>query len=355
MQKAALRLAWTCSLCLSAASFANPVKAQPNDAPPRLTLQSKILGEERSLLVSTPERYTTSNDRYPVFYLTDGKAHFEHTAATVQFLADAGRIPQMLVVGIPNTDRNRDLTPSRAGIARRDGSQSKYPTSGGADDFLEFFSTELIPFIDSTYRTQPYRILAGHSFGGLLVVHTLATRPELFDAYIAASPALPWDDHLVVRAMESRLGQDKDLDTTFVLTVGDEPRLQASYERFVAVLESAKRPAFRWRTRQFPDENHRSVLLLSHYFGLREIFAGWLLPRDESTGAVAGGFEALRTHYAGLTERYGYPVPAPERLISRLGYQALSSGDVTGAVAVFRYSLAQHPESARSHASLGEA
>src|SRR6266496_5100056 len=67
-------------------------------------IQSKILKESRSLLISKPTGYDSGTDRYPVLYLLDGETHFQYTAAIVDFLAANDRIPQMLVVGIARGD-----------------------------------------------------------------------------------------------------------------------------------------------------------------------------------------------------------------------------------------------------------
>ena len=107
--------------------------AAKENGPEKLTLQSKILGEERAFLVRTPRGYEQGSDKYPVLYMTDGDRNIGHTAATVQFLADNGRMPEMIIVGISNTDRTRDLTPSRASLnepARRSRSRpAAAPTS----------------------------------------------------------------------------------------------------------------------------------------------------------------------------------------------------------------------------------
>ena len=82
-------------------------------------------------------------------------------------------MPEVILVAVVNTDRTRDLTPTK--IADRPGE------TGGADRFLDFFEKELIPAIESRYRTQKFRVFAGHSLGGLFALHALFTRPELFD------------------------------------------------------------------------------------------------------------------------------------------------------------------------------
>src|SRR6266478_3558767 len=152
-------LLWTLAVVVLVAA---PALAQYGGAA-KLTVRSNVLGEDRTILVRTPPGYDANKLAYPVLYLTDGDAHIAHTASTVEFLARNGRMSEMIVVGITNTDRTRDLTPTKATGANA----AQFPTAGGADNFLKFIETEVIPEIEKRYRVQPYRVLAGHSFGGL--------------------------------------------------------------------------------------------------------------------------------------------------------------------------------------------
>ena len=169
--------------------FALSLTAQ--ESAERFTLTSKILGEPRTISVRLPASYRTTERRYPVVYLTDGDAHLGHTAATMEFLAREGRMPESIAVAVVNTDRQRDLSPTK--VADRPGA------TGGADRFLDFFEKELIPEIESRYRTAAYRVFGGHSLGGLFALHGLFTRPKLFDAWIAVSPAFFWDNRYLLR------------------------------------------------------------------------------------------------------------------------------------------------------------
>ena len=167
-------------------------------------IQSKILGEERTILISTPANYARSTERYPVLYMTDGDAHLTHTRGTVDFLSRNGLMPDLIIVGVVNTDRTRDLSPTHWVPTPEAGEPPPGPnTSGGAGKFLDFFAQELFPYVESNFRTAPYRIFAGHSLGGLLALHIMVARPEMFNAFIAASPSLTWDHDYPQRTVEA--------------------------------------------------------------------------------------------------------------------------------------------------------
>src|ERR1044072_6864887 len=175
-------------LLISSAAF-----AQPAGAVKRISIKSTVLGEDRIVLVRTPEGYETNKVSYPVLYMTDGDGHMGHTASTIEFLTRNGRLPDLIVVGVTNTDRTRDLTPVKS-TNKNPAGELQFPTSGGADNFLKFFETELVPEIEKQYRVQPYRIFAGHSLGGLFAIHAMMTKPGLFNSYVAVSPSLQWEN-----------------------------------------------------------------------------------------------------------------------------------------------------------------
>ncbi|HYH84531.1 MAG TPA: alpha/beta hydrolase-fold protein [Pyrinomonadaceae bacterium] len=325
------------------------------DAPERIVVKSQVLGEERTVLVRTPAGYARGTERFPVLYMTDGDAHMQHTSGTVSFLARNARMPDMIVVGISNTDRTRDLTPTR--VEQLPGNpNARFPTSGGADKFIKFIETELIPLVESKYRTQPYRALAGHSLGGLFAVHTMLTRPELFNSYIAVSPALQWDNFVLTDRAKEFFKARKELNRTLFTSLGNEPGdIGDAFKLFREVLQKQQVTGFVWEAVQYEDEDHGSVVLRSHYAGLRKTFDGWQFPRDPNTGAVAGGLKGIEEHYRKLSARLGYSVLAPEALLNQIGYQLMGQGNMEEAVAAFKLNVERYPGSANVYDSLGEA
>ncbi len=347
MKKASLFTSTLFLLALSVAAF-----GQNYSAANRITVKSEVLGEERVVLVRTPPGYERGAQRYPVLYLTDGAAHLDHTASTIEFLARNGRMPELILVAISNTDRTRDLTPTNASMWRPDGSEAKLPTSGGADKFLKFIETELIPKIESGYRAQPYRVFAGHSFGGLFALHAFLTRPEVFNAYIGVSPTMQWDDHLLSRKAEEFFKDRKELNRTLYFTLANEGGgAQVGFDRFKAILAKNMPKGFDWGSKLMEDEDHGSVVMLSHYQGFRKIFEGWQVAPE----VAAAGASAVEDHYKKLSAKFGYAILPPELLMNNLGYQLLGAGKMEEAIAVFKSNVERYPNSANVYDSLAEA
>lgn len=341
------------ALVLSLVFLAVPVAAQQRPNPPvAITIDSKILGEKRNVLVRTPASYATSTRTYPVLYLTDGDRQIDHLAAVADFLVREGRMPETILVGITNTDRTRDLTPTNIATF---GGQFNVPTSGGANRFLDFIAQELIPHIEKDYRTQRYRVFAGHSFGGLFAMHAAFTRPKLFNAVIAVSPTLNWDNRYVYRQAVEWAKSGSAEPRTLVFSVGNEgAELDREFDALQAFLRTSAPKNLAWKAIRLPDEDHGSSVLPTHYEGLRKVFEPFRFPiRQEDDPKTL--YARARDHFAKASALVGYEVPIPEATTNLIGYRLLQSGDVPGAIDVFRRNVAAWPGSANVYDSLAEA
>jgi predicted alpha/beta superfamily hydrolase len=339
-------------LVLSTAAIAQSVTGTVKT----LKLKSAVLGEERTILVRTPVGYEANKVSYPVLYMTDGDAHMGHTAGTIDFLTRNGRISDLIVVGVTNTDRTRDLTPVKS-TNKNPAGELQFPTSGGADNFLKFFQTELIPEIEKQYRVQPYRILAGHSLGGLFAIHAMITKPGLFNSYVAVSPSLQWENGEALKRAEDFLKNQKEMKyvTLFVSLGNEQGPISDSFDSFKELLSKTSIKGFEWQAERMSDEDHGSVVLRSHYFGLRKVYDGWQAPRDPQTGTLVGGLKGVDEHYKKLSEKFGYSIPTPENLINQVGYQLLGTGKPEEAIEAFKTNIERYPGSANVYDSLAEA
>lgn len=261
----------------------------------RLSMHSKILKEDRRYMVYLPQSYYTTDAaerRYPVVYLLDGGAHFNATTGIIHHLSSytsaVRRIPEMIVVALPNTRRTRDLTPTHT----TSGPYSE--GSGGSEAFLRFISDELIPHIDSKYRTSPERTLAGHSLGGLFALCVFLEQPELFRNYIAIDPSLWWDNQLLVRRIAERPIRKLSTPASIFIAQANSPESEYSdlslktqhetgIQRFRTLLEQQQIALLRVRYAFFEDETHLSVPLMAIYRGLLFANEGYAPPSVQAS------------------------------------------------------------------------
>jgi len=296
----------------------------------KIQFHSRILNETRTLLISKPAGYDDETERYPVLYLLDGEDNFVHTVGIVRFLAESERIPPMLVVGIANTQRVRDLTPhTDVEIEKR-----FHPGNGGADTFLEFVRSELIPYIDQNYRTRPYRVLAGHSLGGLFAIYALASSPNLFNGYIAVDMPLSWNNESVISKAKAWIKNTKEFRGDLYLTAtGESGSALAAIHRLCAALEKTQIRGFRWSFQQMTGETHNSIFHQSLYSGLDRIFDGWHLT-DPFGLYEEGGLAAVHRHFSDGGKRYGYERKTPAFTISLIVAGLLGKGRLEEAASV---------------------
>lgn len=317
----------------------------------RDSLPSKVLHEERKLQVSLPEGYAATSARYPVVYLLDGDAHFLHAAGLIQFLVREGRIPPLILVALGNTDRVRDFTPETHTDSAR-----QFPTAGGAQAFLQFMREELFPHVEQRYRTVPFRVLVGHSLGGLLAVEALETHPEMFRGYVVISPSLWWDGESPAERADSALRIRTDVRGWVYLTVGNESReMVGGAERLAAALGAAAPAGLEWRYSPMPGETHGTIVHRATYDGLEFVFGEMRVGRERLAQIVEQGLPRLDEYYRELSERYGYPIAVPEAFINQLGFIYLRAGRTEEAIEAFRENIRRFPKSANTYDSLGDA
>lgn len=237
-------------------------------------IQSKILPEEREIVIHLPDSYQEdAGRRYPVLYVLDGLSQSRHTAETARLLARLGLMPQIIVIAIPNTsgeNRQRDYTPP---YIRAD-AKEKSRRRGEANRFLRFLELELIPHVERSYRTTPTRMLAGNSRGGLFVVYSLIERPTLFAARFAYSPALHRDDDRILKELRV-LAKASSGDPTFLyLSVGDgeNENIMRAFRKTAALIRTWPPAALRWRADITAGAHHGNNAILSTPVALHEYY-----------------------------------------------------------------------------------
>lgn len=300
-----------------------------------ITIESKILNEDRKILIYLPEGYKASKARYPVLYTLDGSSYFMPSIGILKYHAEFDMVPEMIIVAIPNINRQRDFTPTKTDYS---------PVSGGAANFLKFIKEELFPFIESNYRTQPYRVFSGHSLGGLCVFYALLYEPDMFNAYIAISSSIWYDDKLLLRKAEEVFQGAKPFKKSiyFSIEAGDNDHVKTNKE-MAQLLENNNRVDFQWKFKWMKDEGHVSLWVRSFYAGL-EFVSPWNLPER----VRAGGPDAIIEHFNEMK------LDISEDMIRHFGYDYWRQKNYKQAIRVFKLNMEKFPRSEETYHQLGD-
>jgi len=282
------------------------------------SFESKLLGEKRTIWVSLPDDYDQSKKSYPGLYLLDAEWNFSYVSGLVRQMISSGDIPPLILVGIVNTNRSRDLTPA----GPNGQSNARF---GGAKPFLDFLSDELDPMLADKYRLQPYRAMAGHSFGGLFTVFSMMRKPDFLQGYIALSPSLGRNDEQQVALAKAFVQKQGLPQQRLFVAVGNEGGYtQLSTEKFIKVLQDAKLKSLHSKYSHLPEENHVSITIPGFHQGLRYLFDGYNIEHFPALD----DFFLVEEHYKQLSNRLGYSIPMPEEQYQKHIQRLLAERDL---------------------------
>lgn len=240
------------------------------------SIDSRILGERRTINVFLP---LGSTGPLPVLYMPDGgmTEDFPHVVGSVDVSIKNAVIRPVMVVGVQNTERRRDLVGPTV-IADE---LSIAPHAGGADKFRAFLREELKPLIAKRYATTSESALIGESLAGLFVVETFLVEPTLFDSYIAASPSVWWNEQSVVRQASATLGNWTAGPKKLYVATADEQAMQDGVAILTTALRITSPAGVMWTYEPMPEEHHSTIFPTAALHGIRYVFG--LSPEEEAS------------------------------------------------------------------------
>jgi predicted alpha/beta superfamily hydrolase len=340
---------------------------------------STQLNEYRSILVHIPQDKPddfSPNQKYPVVYVFDGDIGFFLSVVTVTELLGGGggnyMFPKMMVVGVVNTDRTRDLTPTHASSGAIGLPDFLLETSGGGEKFANFLEKELIPHIDSSYPAAPYRVIIGHSLGGLTAINLLLKHRHMFNSYIAIDPSMHWDDQKLLKqsqsilkenfknitlylAISNTLGKGNTLKT--VMKDRSEQTLPIRSElEFMDILHQNTTNNLNFKSRYYNDYDHGSIPLVAIYDALPFIFNFYPInfPFGEFFNPGYKNDSILIDHYKDVSKRMNYEVKAPGEFVDAVAHQLLDSKQYDRAYKFYKLNIENYAESYKSYNSMGD-
>lgn len=340
---------------------------------------SKVLNENRKIWIHLPrsaQKTGFAKQKYPVVYLLDGDAHFTSTVGIIEQLSEINgntNCPEMIVVGITNTNRNRDLTPTHSDIDLPFVPKNLSEQSGGGENFAVFLEKELIPYIDNKYPTAPYKILIGHSFGGLTALNILTNHTRLFNSYVAIDPSMWWD-HQNFLAVTTKKLETKNLSNISLFMAAantmDENMNIVKVRRDTTVftrhirsildfndfLNKNKKGNLNYDYKYYNDDNHGSVPLIATYDAIRFIFKfnQLKLSIPEQINFNKTVFTKIEKHFTEVSKHLGYTVSVPESMVNNYAYQSLGKKDMELAGYLFKLNVANYSQSPNVYDSLGD-
>lgn len=315
--------------------------AQSDGAPIALgsyrVLHSRILGEDRVLQLHLPRGYQSGEQAYPVVYLFYSDSEQGYFAQVVNDLyhLSMNRTPPMILVGIPNTQRYRDLLPwSRPGGMGEE---------GRADVFLRFVREELLPFVEREYRTKPYRVLVGPQAAAVFGVYTLLEAPGTFQAFALNDPCVvDGPERSLCREVAAFAATPQARGTYLAVSDvrGGPPRDSRHLEALRAGLEAGVGQGFRWRIVVeegwpffLPPVRLREALL--------EVFSDYPFPSP----AEARSLEAVEAHYHSVSASVGVPLEPPDLVLTLAANGMMGRGEHPEALRTFQRLVELHPSS----------
>jgi hypothetical protein len=311
--------------------------------------------------------------------LLDGDGHFPSVMGMIQQLSEVNgntKCPEMILVAIPNTDRTRDLTPTHSTLDPTGKNVPDFKSSGGGEQFTGFLEKELMPHIDSVYSPAPYKILIGHSFGGLTAMNIVINHTAMFNSYIVIDPSMWWDGRKLLTQAAEVFKQKKFEGRSLFLAIAntmpanmdtlqvqrDTTGTTAHIRSILAlknVLQQNTASGLNWSYKYYNDDNHGSVPLIAEYDGLRFLFNFFDFPKGFQSDVVDKNAKidigaVFRDHYADISKRMGYQVLPPEDMVNQTAYYLMQTGLGDRAYALFDLNIKNYPDSFNVYDSMGD-
>lgn len=330
-----------------------------------LTFFSGELNENRKIFIYYPrtDSQYISQTSYPVLYLLDAEEQLGMVMSQVIYLSESYSIlPPMIIVGLGNIDRTKDLTPTHSVTGNNGKADTSMAatlrTSGNGEKFLGFIRTELMPYIQKQYKPSPFRVFCGHSLGGLLSVYALLKHPDMFSAYVAISPSLWWDEQYTLKLADKLAVDFKSKKLLFISDGSEGAQFHKDLLHLDSTLRRKNLSNLEVKYIHYPNEPHPAEPVKATYDALRYIFNPVYPPQfDTLSSFIYFKPNMITDYYTHLSLKKGYNIKPPEAVIDRLANYLLSLGNKQSnkdALVLLSLNAENYPASWHAYYSLGE-
>ncbi len=339
------------------------------------SLYSNVLNENKDFWVQYPEFFNPEL-KYPVVFILDGGRDLPTVVNTHKYYS-GGFFPEMIMIGISNAEnRTRDLTTSK--VTNRRGRPFR-GESGGAEAFMEFLKSELIPYVEQNFPVTNYRTLIGHSYGGQFAINALLNHTEVFHNYLAIDPSLDWDNQKLLKKAKQILAEKRFDGRSLFMSLGGQLHMQnnqitienvmqdtSEYTLFSRsnielsqLIESNNSNGLKSTWRFYKDDLHGTVSLPSIIDGLKYFFTWYPIEGTDKFNDPATPIQVLvdlvKSRARKLESNFGYVTPPfDESLFNMLGFMNMDMGNPEKSLTFFNMAIKYYPNSASAYDSVAD-
>jgi len=348
----------------------------------RVTIKSKILDEDREIFIHVPEGFYGMDEHdlaFPVLYVIDGESLFIPTVGIVNQMTSSftanDKCPAMIIVGIPNNNRWKDLSPTSAVIGQ---DSSFLDITGGAPQFAQFIKEELIPYVDNNYPTESHRTLIGHSLGGLFAMYSLIEHSDLFSNYICIDPEFTWDDNRYIDYITKKLGSTDFKNKAMYFPYANTHNTSKSrseilkdtsellnFQRSLFAFEDALDSSIALNgvsieTKYHDNESHYSIPLIGITDGLKHLYADHHFTEmpnyynSDTSKEQMNLVSELKDHFGVLSKKHGYTLKPKESYINAWAFGFVDLGKPEIGRELLDYNIQNYPSSPNTRNTKGE-
>ena len=226
---------------------------------------SQKLGGDRDIFISLPPSYEKDNNqKFPLLLVLDGEYLFDPFLGALKFGNYWDDLPEVILVGISQNKQEERYADSEYD------EETGLPIESGAN-FFDFIGTELMPYLQKTYRIAPFAIIAGHDTTAGFLNFFLYKDNPIFDAYISLSPEFALE-------MENRIPERltaiaKPIYYYQSTADGDIKKIQKKIKELDEKVKAINKKTLNYKFDEFLGASHYSLVLHSIPNALYQFFA----------------------------------------------------------------------------------
>ncbi|WP_405268675.1 alpha/beta hydrolase [Cellulophaga sp. Ld12] len=262
--------------------------------------ESFKLQERRDVQYYIPENYTQEK-KYPLIIVLDAEYMFENVVATAKFYSRFHGMPEAIIAGVnqsKDNERYQDCAFDEATGLPSDSSKL----------FFEFLGMELIPYLETSYNTAPFKMIVGYDITANFSNYYLFKEDSLFNSYVSISPTLAPEMETRVPA---RLSAMEKTIFYHLITDGEKAKKDTQTPILNTAIKAIEKENLHYFYDEYKDADHISVATYSIGKAFDDVFTMFkpISPIEYKTQILTSEepvFDYLSNKYEMIEKLFGF-------------------------------------------------